>query len=152
METTTTLDPKTIDNIQDLIRVNIDSAKGFDTAAENIDNPEIAGYFRECSRTRRRFADDLSRFVSINDEEPEHDGSAAGRLHRWWLELRGVVQGGDEHAILAEAERGEDAIKRVYERVIVDIAGNPLSDVLHAQFRSVKQTHDRVRDMRDARS
>jgi len=150
MESVTHLEAETIDQLQDLIRINIDSSKGFEKAADKMDNAAIADYFRECARTRRRFADDLAQFIELNDEEPEDDGSVRGALHRWWVGVRGTLQGGDAHAVLAEAERGEDAIKHAYEKVIVKVTGNPLNDVLHAQHRSVKQTHDRVRDLRDA--
>lgn len=150
MESVTNLEAETIDQLQDLIRINIDSSKGFETAAEKVDNAPIADYFRECARTRRRFADDLAQFIEMNDEDPLDDGSVRGALHRWWVGVRGSLQGGDTHALLAEAERGEDAIKHAYEKVIVKVTGNPINDVLHAQHRSVKQTHDRVRDLRDA--
>lgn len=150
MESVTNLEAETIDQLQDLIRINIDSSKGFEKSAETIENPTIADYFRECARIRRRFADDLAQFIEMNDEEPEDDGSVRGALHRWWVGVRGTFQGDDAHAVLAEAERGEDAIKHAYEKVIVKVTGNPLNDVLHAQLRSVKQTHDRVRDLRDA--
>ncbi len=150
METIAHLEPETLEKLQDLIRINIDSAKGFTAAADRVETPVIADYFRECARTRRRFADDLSQFVQLNDKEPEDEGSIRGALHRWWVGVRGALTDGDTHAVLSEAERGEDAIKHAYEKVIVETTGNPVNDVLHAQFRSIKQTHDRVRDLRDA--
>ncbi|MEQ8316297.1 MAG: PA2169 family four-helix-bundle protein [Phycisphaerales bacterium] len=151
METITNLDKDTVDGIKSLIEINIDSSKGFETAAENIENADIAGYFHQCSTRRAQFADQLKRVVDVNNADAPESGTATGSIHRWWLSLRGTIQNGDEHAVLAEAERGEDSIKGTYEDVLKKTAGSPLNAVLTDQYASVKETHDTIRDMRDAR-
>ncbi|MEZ6235727.1 MAG: PA2169 family four-helix-bundle protein [Phycisphaerales bacterium] len=152
METMTNLEKDTVKGLQDLIEINIDSAKGFAEAADKIENRDIAAYFRRCGSRRGEFAGELQRVVGLNGTEPKDSGTVKGAVHRWWLGLRGAVQDGDEHAILAEAERGEDAIKHEYESVLKSTAGSPLNSVLHRQYASVKQDHDTIRDMRDARA
>jgi uncharacterized protein (TIGR02284 family) len=152
METITNLDKDTLSGVKSLIEINIDSSKGFQTAAENIENADIAGYFRQCSARRAQFAEQLKRVVDVNGTPSPDSGSAKGAMHRWWLDLRGTIQNGDEHAVLAEAERGEDAIKHKYEDVLKKTAGSPLNAVLTDQYAAVKETHDTIRDMRDARA
>ena len=152
IETMTTLTKETLDGLQELIEVNIDSGKGFAAAAEKIENPDIAMYFRRCGERRQGFAGELQRVVGLNGQEPEHTGTVKGAIHRWWLNVRGTVQQGDEHAVLAEAERGEDAIKHTYEDVLKKTTGSPLNGVLLRQYSSIKETHDTIRDMRDARA
>lgn len=152
METVTNLDKDTLSGVKSLIEINIDSSKGFQTAAEKIENADIAGYFRQCSTRRAQFADQLSKVVNVNGKDAPDAGTAKGAMHRWWLDLRGTIQNGDEHAVLAEAERGEDAIKEKYEDVLKKTAGSPLNAVLTDQYASVKETHDTIRDMRDARA
>lgn len=152
MESVTNLDRRTLEGLQDLIEINIDSSKGFESAAEKIDNHDIANYFRRVGMRRNEFARELQEVVAVNGEPPEDTGSAKATLHRWWLNLRGTVQPDEEHAVLAEAERGEDAIKSRYEAVLKDTAGSPLTATLHSQYRSVKQDHDTIRDMRDVRA
>lgn len=150
--TTTTMNDKTIEGLQNLIEVNLDSGNGFETVAENIENKDIAAYFRRCGQRRQSFASELQSYVRANGEEPKDSGSMKGKLHRWWTDLRGSVQSGDEHAMLAEAERGEDVIKHTYEDVLKETAGSPLNSLLQQQWLSVKQDHDLIRDMRDARA
>ncbi|MEQ9097281.1 hypothetical protein AY599_20720 [Leptolyngbya valderiana BDU 20041] len=152
METITNLDKDTVGGVKSLVEINIDSSKGFETAAENIENADIAGYFRQCSARRAQFAEQLKRVVDVNNADVPEDGTAKGSIHRWWLDVRGTIQNGDEHAILAEAERGEDSIKNTYESVLKKTAGSPLNAVLTDQYASVKETHDTIRDMRDARA
>ncbi|MDX9911012.1 MAG: PA2169 family four-helix-bundle protein [Phycisphaerales bacterium] len=152
LETTTTLSRETLDGVQSLITANIDSGKGFASAAEQIENKDIASYFRRCGMRREAFANELQRIVGVNGETPTTSGSVTGTARRWWLDLRGTIQNGDEHAVLAEAERAEDAAKARYEKVLKHTAGSPLNELLHRQYASVKQDHDTIRDMRDARA
>lgn len=152
METITNLDKDTLKGVKSIIEINIDSSKGFQDAAEKIENADIAGYFRQCSARRAQFAEQLKRVVDLNGRDAPDSGTVKGTLHRWWLDIRGTIQNGDEHAVLAEAERGEDAIKHEYEDVLKKTAGSPLNAVLTDQYSSVKETHDTIRDMRDARA
>jgi len=152
MESVSTLRDETIKGIQDLIEINIDSSKGFNDAAEKIDNNDIANLFRQCAVEREQYAGQLKSLVEINGEEPNDSGTIKGTVHRWWVNIRGTVQSGDEHALLAEAERGEDAIKHRYEDTLKETAGSAVNDVLLEQYAGVKARHDQIRDMRDARA
>lgn len=152
METVSTLRDDTISGIQDLIEINIDSSKGFREAADKVECTDIANLFRQCADEREQYAGQLKSLVQVNGEEPKDSGTIRGTVHRWWLSLRGTVQQGDEHALLAEAERGEDAIKHRYEDTLKDTAGSAVNDVLQNQYTGVKARHDQIRDMRDARA
>lgn len=150
METLTTLRPETIEGLRDLIRVNHDSAKGFREAAEQIDDDSATEHFHALAAERQGFAKRLESFVEWNGDDDTPDGSFGAKMHRWWIQFRGTVQDGDVHAILSEAERGEDQIKAKYEEVLPQISGNPVNDVLLRQYGRVKVAHDRIRDLRDA--
>tara|TARA_A100001391_G_scaffold133506_1_gene92477 strand:- start:183 stop:716 length:534 start_codon:yes stop_codon:yes gene_type:complete len=152
METTINLNEDTIKNVQNLISINIDSCKGFKAAADHIENDRIANYFRECSIERDRLAQELQVAIAVNGEAPEDDGSLKGAAHRWWMNIRSTVTGGDEHTVLADAERGEDEIKGLYEKTLKDTAGSPLNALLQSQYAKVKVRHDEIRDMRDDRA
>lgn len=152
MESVTNLKDDSIKGIQNLIEINIDSSRGFRDAADKIENGQIANFFRECGTERERFAGELKNIVRVNGKTPEDSGTIKGTAHRWWLDIRGTVTGGDEHAVLAEAERGEDAIKGQYEDTLKETAGSAVNDVLQRQYASVKARHDQIRDMRDARA
>lgn len=149
IETTQNLTDETLGKINDLVRVNIDSSRGFKAAAETIENASIASLFREIAEERSAFGRELAGYVEMNDEEADDSGSISGAVHRWWLIARGAVSGGDDYAVLAEAERGEDQIKARYEEVLKEIPGSAMNRVLQDQYARVKHSHDRIRDMRD---
>lgn len=150
METITNLNEETIEHIKDLVRINQDSAEGFAEAAGVVENDDLKGLFSLMAGERQQFANELRSYVILNDEDGDISGSWKAMFHRWWLDLRGKLSGGDAYAVLAEAERGEDKIKAMYEECIKETTGNPLNDVLHRQYAEVVKGHDRVRDMRDA--
>lgn len=151
-ETTTTLNEKTLDKLRDLVRINEDSARGFEESADMVDNEQLKRLFTELSVQRGRFAEQLMQYVEMNGEDADDaaEGSWRGQIHRWWLDLRAAVTGGDAYSVLAEAERGEDAIKAMYEEIITKTTGSAVNDVLHRQYVEVKKGHDTVRDLRDA--
>ena len=64
--------------------------------------------------------------------------------------MKSKVTSGGIHAVLSEAERGEDSIKHNYESALKDVAGSPVADILQKQYVGVKSAHDNVRDLRDA--
>lgn len=150
LETKATLSEPTIAALQALIRVNLDSEKGFREAAGHCDgNTIVVGLFEELARQRSVQAAELRRLVGINEEEPEDTGSAAGTAHRFLLNVRGKL-GGGAPVMLIEAERGEDSIKSAYEETLKQHAGSAVTDVLNRHYAAVKAGHDQVRDMRDA--
>jgi len=150
LETKSTLNDKTTDKLQKLIRANIDAYDGFREAAEEIDDQGVATLFRDLAAERSAMATELQNHVEWNNEEAEDDGSVAASVHRAWLNVRAKLNGGDAYVILIEAERGEDHIKEAYEDVLKETAGSAMNDVLQAQYVRVKAGHDRVRDLRDA--
>lgn len=143
------LNENTTDQLQKLIRANIDSADGFREAAEAIDDPHLTSLFYDLSTQRSNFANELQNYVEWQGLEAEDDGSFAAQVHRVWINVRGLLSGGDAYAILAEAERGEDHIKHAYEEVMKETAGCAVNDVLLSQYSKVKACHDLIRDLRD---
>ena len=143
------LSEETVDRLNDLIQINLDSAKGFRTAAENVDVATYASLFKEMADQRQAQAEELQAQVIAEGERPETNGSFAGQAHRWWLSLREKVSGSEAYAVLAEAERGEDAIKDMYEKIVGETAGSPLHELLSRQQQQVIAGHNRIRDLRD---
>jgi len=57
----------------------------------------------------------------------------------------------NDHAILAECERGEDSAVEVYKEALNEPELSPeIREKLVTQFSEVQAAHDRVRDLRDS--
>lgn len=143
------LSKELIEEMQGLIRVNLDASEGMATAAKTVESKPLADLMSMLSKERREQAGELQRCVEAGGEEPVSSGSTKGMLHRWWLNCRGALNGGDDHVVLVEAERGEDEIKERYEEALKTVPGSPMEPVLREQYEKVKAAHDAIRDLRD---
>ena len=149
METKIELDSVTLAKLHDLVRINMDSDEGFTEASEEIKDKTIAALFLDLARQRKNNSQELQEFIAWNGEKTEVQGSYIAAMHRAWIDLRGMISSGDSHAILSEAERGEDAIKGAYEDSMPSVSANVVHDVLSRQYLRVKADHDRIKSMRD---
>ncbi|MDZ4819263.1 MAG: PA2169 family four-helix-bundle protein [Planctomycetota bacterium] len=150
LETKNTLKAETLERLQDLVQINLDSQNGFKEVAEKVEDASLARMFREYAAERGAQASELKTLVETNGEEATDSGSVAAAAHRAWIDLKAAFTSGGSHALLAEAERGEDQIKHKYEDVLKETAGSAVNDVLQRQYAAVKSSHDRIKALRDA--
>ena len=140
-----------ISTINNLIETLKDGEKGFKEAADAVKDPQLKSLFQEYSQQRHRFATELqTQAQSLGESEPEKASSAAGAMHRAWINLKSAVTSGDDKAILSECERGEDSAVHEYEEAMQDGFSGPVRDLVSRQFSEIKSAHDRVKHLRDA--
>src|SRR5437870_1810147 len=79
--------------IDGLIQTLKDGQEGFKQAAEGVKAPQLKSLFNECSRHRSQFATELQNQArSLGRSQPEESGSAAGALHRTWINLKSAIR------------------------------------------------------------
>jgi len=139
-----------ISTINGLIETLKDGQKGFQEAAEAVKDPQLKSLFDQYSQQRSRFATELQTHAkALGEEKPEKTSSAAGAMHRAWINLKSAVSSGDDHAILAECERGEDSAVNEYKEALENGLTSSLRDVVSRQYREVLAAHDRIKNLRD---
>lgn len=139
-----------ISALNKLIETCKDGQEGFKLAAEGVERSDLKSFFYEYSQQRSQFAGELQTLVQTLGGDPENSGTFSGTLHRGWMNLKTVVTGKDELAILNECERGEDSAKAAYKAAAQDSLPGYIHDVVTDQLRAVMQAHDRVKALRDA--
>jgi uncharacterized protein (TIGR02284 family) len=145
-------DPKArIDELKNLLQLCRDGQNGFREAAERITDPEVRAFFHEQSLERGRFVGELENELHrLGEKDVDTSGSVGGAVHRAWIDLKSAL-GGGEHAILAEAERGEDAAKEAYRKAIESKnLSQEILPTITRQYEAVQRAHDRVKAYRDA--
>lgn len=147
MSTTTTSIASVLNSVIETCK---DGQYGFQSAAETVKNPEFKSLFSELSMQRQQYAAELQQLVSSVGEETEESGSLVGTLHRGWIDIKAALSSGDEHSILAECERGEDAAVAAYHNALEhDELPSHVRTAIQQQSVGVQASHDRVRDLRD---
>lgn len=140
----------TIKTLNDLTEILKDGEYGYKTAAEDAKAPELAEAFTRYSRQRQEFASELQARVIALGAKAEKHGSVSASLHRGWINIKAAVSHNEPHAVLEEAERGEDAAVKAY-REALDHADldEPTHTLISRQYTQVKAAHDHIKQLRD---
>src|SRR4029079_11220884 len=133
-----------ISTLNDLIETCKDGELGFKTAAEGLTNPSAKAKFLEYSRQRAEMGRELQAEVRRLGGDPEKSGSMSASLHRGWIDIKSAVTGKDDHAIVAEAERGENVAKAAYGHALEAALPATAQATVQQQAARVRQAHDYV--------
>ncbi len=141
MDTTTA-----VATLNDLIETCRDGENGFRAAAGAVKDHHVKGLFERYARQRGQMVRELEEQVGRLGGTAATSGTTSGALHRGWMNMKSLVTGSDEAAIIAEAERGEDVAKSAFEKAL---AGGSLPagarELVEQQAAIVRTTHDEVR-------
>ncbi len=135
--------------LNDLIETCKDGENGFREAADAVGSSTYKSLFNEYARQRSQFASELQNHVTRLGGKAETTGSASAALHRGWIDLKTAITGKDDHAILAECERGEDSAVKNYQKVLAEDLPSDLRSVVDEQYRQIMEAHNRIRSLRD---
>jgi uncharacterized protein (TIGR02284 family) len=139
-----------IECLNDLIETCRDAENGFHTAAEHVKDGGLKSFFKERSVQRAQFASELEAEVRQLGGTPVRRGTVSGAFHRGWMNIKSIVTGGSDDAVIEECERGEDAAVHNYQHVLKqNLPPNVLPVVKH-QFAEIKRAHDQMRDLKKA--
>ena len=138
---------------KDVLETLEDGKDGYTKGAEKLSDlgdTTMITRFRDLAGQRTKFADELQRMAKAYGDDPDRSGSVVATLHRGWMTLKDALSGSDPEAVLDVAEQGEDHAKSEYAKALdADISAG-LRTVVARQYTEVQQTHDIVRDLRDA--
>lgn len=140
----------TADVLNDLIKTCNDGAKGFTAAADDVKRDDLKQTFLAAARRCTDSAAELATLVRGMGEEPATGGSAAGALHRGWVEMRAALTSKTDLAVLEECERGEDSAKASYKKALEKEIDASARMVVQRQYQGVIENHDRIRALRDS--
>ena len=84
--------------------------------------------------------------------QPVRVGDIRGlhHMHRRWVDLKSMITGKDDEAILNECERGEDVAVKSYRKALEKDLPAEVRIVVERQYQGVQRNHDQVKALRDA--
>lgn len=138
-----------VSTLNSLIKTTLDSVKGFEDAAENVDATRFSSQFREFAQERRQVVTMLQAEVRRLGGNPEDDSSFLAAAHRTFMNLKDAVTGRDDKAVVEEVERGEDYIKEKYQAALRDTDVSPqVRQLIEQAYQSVRRGHDRASQLK----
>jgi len=138
-----------IATLNTLIATTIDSVKGYEDSAQNVDNENFREIFRQNADERQQVVGQLREEVRRLGGDPEESGSFMGAAHQRFEDLKAALTGRDEKAIVNEVERGEDYIKGKFETALEsgDLTGDSRSTVEQC-YQTVRRGHDQISQLK----
>jgi len=133
--------------VNDLLQTLEDGREGFAKAAENVKDSDLKTLFQSYSAERAEMIGELRRVSPPAADEAK--STVAGAVHRGWINLKSALTSGDDHAILAECERGEDHAVAKYREALDEALPEPVRSVVASQSARVLGVHNKVRELRD---
>lgn len=149
----TDINKEAIDVLNDLIETSKDGEEGFSTSAEDLKNPQLKTFFLARANDCRSAVTELQAKVRALGGDPETSSSVSGSMHRAWVDLKSLVTGKSDEAILNEVERGEDVALKAYREAAEKATQKGLSadvvSLIQNQLAGVQRNHDQVKALRD---
>ena len=140
--------------LNDLIRINNDRIKGYQTAAEDIKSYDVdlQSVFNKMADDSRKYVADLTQEVNRLGGEAATGTTGGGKIHRTWMDVKATFYGKDRQSMLESCEFGEDASQKAYGEALASDAemSADTRKLITDQQSSLKKSHDIIKKYRDA--
>ena len=136
--------------LNDLLENTRDGEYGFKSCAEQVETSSTKMLFAARAAGCAEAARELEAAIRQHGGEPADGGTAAGALHRGWVQVKGSVGFDSELSILESCEKGEDAAIARYRKALKE-DGLPadVRALIEKQAAGAQKNHDQIRDLRN---
>lgn len=138
-----------VSTLNDLIETSRDGEEGFRSCADQAKDPQLKTFFANRAQTCAAAVPELQSLVRKYGGDPENSSSLGGALHRRWVDIKSMVTGKDDAAVLKECERGEDVAVSSYRNALDKNLPADVRSVVEKQYQGVLKNHDQVKSLRD---
>lgn len=139
--------------LNDLILMNNDRIRGYQKTMQNLRDrdEDLRTLFMEIIEQTRQFNEALSNEVKKLGEDVETHTSVSGKLHLAWIGIKVTFTGKNRRSLLAECERGEDALRSTYLEALHESSSlsSEQWELISAQADQMKVIHDQIKALRD---
>lgn len=139
-----------VDVLNDLLENARDGEYGFRTCADQVETANAKQLFASRAEGCRQAGDELVALIRAYGGEPASGGTAAGALHRGWVQVKGSMGADSELSILESCERGEDSGIARYRKALKQSLPADVRAVVQKQADGAQRNHDQIRDLRNA--
>ena len=144
---------RTIEVLNDLIRINNDRVEGYEKAIKetNETDVDLRNIFNRMADESRKYSRELTERVQRLGGEPAGGTTASGKIYRTWMDVKSTFSRSERKSVLEECEYGEDAAQKAYEKAL-DADNELPADVLALiteEKVNLRSSHDTIRNYRD---
>ncbi len=142
-----------VEVLNDLILMNNDRIRGYTNTTKSLKDrdADLKIIFKEIIDETRQFNIALAAEVEKLGAAAETHTSVSGKLHLTWIRIKATFTGHNRKALLAECERGEDAIRQAYLEALNESSDLSLDqwELISDQAEKSNLIHNRIKMLRD---
>ena len=121
-----------------------DGEHRYRTAAQYATPEQLKAILHGYAQQRAYYAAELQTALERRGGHSESSGTIAGALHQGWTRIKSAVAGGNDRALLAECERGEEAAREQYEEALKQPLSADLHELFARQLLGIQEAFDRI--------
>jgi uncharacterized protein (TIGR02284 family) len=146
-----TIDNKTTEVLNDLLRINNDRIEGYERATDETPDLDLKTLFSNMSDESRKYANQLTEMIRNYGGDPAiRSTTASGKIYRVWMDVKSTFAGKDRQAVLNSCEFGEDAAQAAYRDALAsDELSEESRELIREQQASLRKSHDLIKKYRD---
>ncbi len=141
--------------LNDLILINNDRIKGYQTAKEELKDgdEDLKVLFTEMIAESHTLKMALASEVAASGEDIEEGTTNSGKIYRAWMDVKAAFSGNDRKAVLESCEFGEDAAQKAYQMALKeeDLPAH-IHSLVSEQKATLRVSHDKIKALRDAQA
>jgi len=136
------------DRLNDLITKNYDAEKGYEKAAELVEDTQLRAFFKNQAKSRYDFGHSLKSEIKSTGGDVDKGTSLKGDVHRAWMSVKDTFTGTDGKAMLEEVIRGEETAVEEYKEVLQDTTLAPTTQkMINSQVESIQSALAKARTL-----
>ena len=135
----------------DLVEINKTASKGYQEAAEGVTSPQLKSELSKLSQQRAQFTAELTQHASQLGLNVTDDNTiegvitdAAAAVHRGWINLKSVITGHSDAAILGECETGDAIALKAYETALAAELPQQAKSVIEQQHSQILSSKNQI--------
>lgn len=111
------------DSLKTLHTEHIDARKGYETAWEEAEAPDIKDFFARMAHLHGELHEDIHKILKARGLQPEDDGSFMAAVHTTIISIKSAVTGLDASSLSGFAD-GEERILKTYDKALTENASD----------------------------
>jgi len=139
--------------LNDLVEINNDRIAGYERAIKELNDSDsdlkvlFTGMIAESHTYKMALANE----ISVLGEDVETGTTNSGKIYRAWMDVKAVFTGHDRKTVLSNCEFGEDAAQKAYNMALEnDDIPSHVRELITSQKRALRQSHDKIKALRDS--
>jgi uncharacterized protein (TIGR02284 family) len=122
MDQATTSDLAT--RLNHLVSITQDGVNGLDRAIDDAQDPQLKATLRGLQQNREQMARELKAVVTQLGGDPNQSGTFAGAAHRTFMEVKEIVTGAGDQALIQECIRGDEHAVNEFQDALNELGPN----------------------------